>query len=232
MTFGVLTINHRRPAILNLFLASMKRLRDGVGVNFPVVCVSGIEDKKMCAQYGVTHLVQANRPASEKWDTGLSYLKTLKLDYVLVLGSDDIMSTDLLLSYITEMEKGVDLIAVNEIYVYCSQGDLKGNLIYYKTEKILGVGKCIHARVLNKVNWRGWSTTTPRNWGMDALLSRNTNQHIVTTSLLSGVIVDVKSADSLNKFTMFVRNHKGVPAKVQIFYDILGEEERFILNNL
>lgn len=232
MTFGVLTINNRRPTVLNLFLASMRRLRKEVGIDFPVVCVSGVEDRKMCAQYGVHHIVQANRPASMKWDTGMSFLQKLNLDYVLVLGSDDIMSTDLLRAYMTEMEKDVDLIGLNEIYVYDGDGNTKGALRRYTSSRVLGVGKMLNKRILDKVEWRGWVSSHPRSWGMDGLLARNTDKHIRTKSMVSGVVVDVKSADSLNKFTMFVVNHKGTPAKVEIFYDILGEEEKIILKSL
>jgi len=232
MTFGVLTINNRRPTVLNLFLASMRRLRKEVGIDFPVVCVSGVEDKKICAQYGVHHITQANKPASEKWNTGLCFLQTLNLDYVLILGSDDIMSTDLLRAYITEMEKDVDLIGLNEIFVYDGDGKTRGALRRYTSTKVLGVGKMLNKRILDKVEWRGWASSHPRSWGMDGLLARNTDKHIRTKSMVSGVVVDVKSADSLNKFTMFVVNHKGTPAKVEIFYDILGEEEKIILKSL
>lgn len=232
MTFAILTINNRRPKIFNIWCASMKRLRADIGINFPVVCVSGVEDLRTCATYKIHHITHANKPASRKWDIGMSFIKTLDVDYVIILGSDDIIDTNMLRTMMAEMEQDVDLVGTKEIYVYASDGTHKGELIHFTSGKMLGVGKCVNKRVLDKVNWQPWASTSPRNWGMDALMSRNTNMHIETRSFVSGVIVDVKSTESLNKYTMFVNNHKGVPANVKIFYDILGEEEMFLLNNL
>ncbi len=232
MTFGVLTINHRRPQVLHLFLASMKRLRKDVGIDFPVVCVSGVEDRKVCANYGVTHVVYANNPASAKWNIGMVVLQKLHLDYVIILGSDDIMSTDTLKNMMAEMENGWDLIGLTDIYVYDGDGKTRGGLIHYETTKVLGVGKCVNKRVLDEVGWRPWHYHRPRNFGMDAIFSRNTNPHVKTLAKVQGVIVDVKSKDSLNKFTMFVANHKGYMVDNKIFFDILGEEEKELLKNI
>lgn len=233
MKFAFLTINNRRPMIFNLFCASIKRLRKDIGYDFPVVCVSGLEDKKICANYGITHITHANSPATEKWNLGMVALRELHPEYVVVMGSDDIMSTDTLKALVEQMKLGFDMIGLNEVYVYDGDGAYqKGMLKHYVSGKVLGVGKCLHSRVLDEINWRGWQYYQPRNYGMDGILSRNTNRYIKTHAIVQGIIVDVKSKDSLNKFTMFVHNHKGETVNSQIFYDILSEEELEILKHV
>ena len=232
MRFGIITINHQRPTIFHLFCASIRRLRSEVGHTFPVICVSGAEDTQRCAEYNIHHILADNGLGSEKWNLGAMYFKELGIDYMIISGSDDIFSTQTLRSIITEMDKDVDLIGFNRIYVYCAEGRWKGELRLVTTKTVLGVGKTFNKRVLEAVNWRPWEYASPRRWGMDAICSRNTNHHCKTRSIIDGVIVDCKTDQSLNKFSMFVINKHGYPADKNIFFNILGEEEKQILGSM
>ena len=230
MKFGFLTINNLRPKVLHLFCASIKRLREGVGIDFPAVCVSNPSDAVICSEYNVHHIIQPNVPASEKWNTGLGYLRTLDLDYVVISGSDDIFSTQALGSILSKVDTNPDLIGFDAMYVYCAEGAYKGTLKRLTTKGEFGVGKTVSKKVLDAVDWCAWKYDSPRNFGMDAIFSRNTAFHIKNRVMAEGVIVDVKTSDSLNKFTMFERNHHGVNVDKSIFYNILGEEERRLLS--
>jgi hypothetical protein len=228
MTFGFLTINNGRQKILQLWCASMRRLRINFG-DFPVVCVSGAEDKKICTDYGIHHVTQANHPSSEKWNTALSYLRTLNIDYSIVSGSDDIFSTQSLTNILVATNTEPDLIGFNSLYIYCAEGVSKGRMVHITTKGIFGVGKVLSKHVLDATNWRPWDYGQGRSWGMDAILSRNIAQHIRTRVIVDGMIVDVKTAESLNKFSMFEKNKHGAYVDKNIFYSILGNEEREIL---
>lgn len=229
MKFGFLTINNKRPQIFHLFCASIKRLRKETGVDFITVCVSGAEDAVRCYQYDIHHITQQNNPATAKWDTGMSYLRQFNLDYVTIMGADDIMSTDTLQRLIDTMHQDIDLIGFNKIYVYATTGEYKGKLKLVTSRNILGVGKTINKRVLDKVDWRPWQGNVQRNWGMDALAHRNISAYVGTKVILDGLIVDCKCEESLNKFSMFVVNKHGVDVSSKVFDDILGDEEKQIL---
>jgi len=232
MTFGFLTINFRRPQILKLFCASIKRLRAEVGINFPVICVSEAVDATICSQYEIGHIVYPNTPSSEKWNVGCEYLRQIGVDYVVVMGSDDIMSTQCLRNIMSEMDNDVDVIGVKGLYVYDTDGDYRGTLKHITSKKLLGVGKTINKRVLDAVNWRPWECSVPRNSGTDAVASRNIFPYVKTTAVVEGVIVDCKSKESLNKFTMFHTNSHGQDSDKNIFYNILSREELEILHSI
>jgi len=229
MRFGIITINHGRPAILHLWCASIKRLRKETGIDFPVVCVSESEDEQRCAEYGITHITADNSLGSEKWNLGVARLRELDIDFMVVTGSDDIFSTQTLVDLMTAMEQGYDMIGFHKVYIYCVEGRWQGQVRLVTTRTVLGVGKTLSKRVLEKVNWQPWTYATPRRWGMDAILSRNTNQYCQSRLIIDGVIVDCKTSQSLNKFSMFVHNRRSVNADRNIFMNILGEEERMIL---
>jgi len=228
MGFGIITINYRRPQILKLFCASIKRLRADVGINFPVVCVSEPEDAKICDPFGVAHVVHPNNPTSVKWNVATEYMRSAGVSYIVVLGSDDIFSSDCLRTLISEMDKGTDLIGFNSIYLYDTDGMSKGKLMRVTSGALLGVGKTISKSVLDAVDWKPWGESH-RNFGMDAILHRTISPHVKSKAIIDGVIVDCKSQYSLNKFRMFQKNRHGVEVDSNIFLNFLSKEEKQIL---
>ena len=231
MTFGILTINFRRPQIFKLFCASIRRLRYDTGIDFPAIVVSEPTDAQVCSEYNIGHIIHPNIPVSAKWDVGCTYLRELAVDYVIVLGADDILSTDCLRNIIKEMNNGIDLIGIKKIYIYACDGDLRGHLRMVTSRGFLGVAKTINKRVLDAVDWKPWADKCPRGFGMDALLSRNISPHIQTVAEVEGVVVDCQSKESLNKYTMFQGRH-GQECNKDIFYNILSKEELQILNSI
>lgn len=232
MSFCILTLNYGRPQVFKLFCASTRRLREQTGYNFPVIVVSEPNDAPLCEEYGLTHIIHPNIPVTEKWNRGIEYIKQLDCEYVVITGSDDIWSTDTLLCLVESMKSGVDMIGIRELYVYDADGLSRGKLIKITSKNFYGVGKAIHRRVLEKVDWKPWVYHAPRNWGMDSILYKNISPFIQTRAEYGGIITDVKSKDSLNNFSMFERNHKGVLCPHELFYSYLSKEERTILDSI
>jgi predicted phosphoadenosine phosphosulfate sulfurtransferase len=159
-------------------------------------------------------------------------MKELDVTYIIVSGSDDIFSTQCLRNIMFEMEKDIDLIGLKTLYVYDTDGKYRGTLKHITSKHLLGVGKTINKRVLDAVNWRPWECSVPRNSGTDAVATRNIAPYVKTTAVVDGVIVDCKSRESLNKFSMFESNRHGQNADKNIFYNILSKEELEILNSI
>lgn len=231
MNFAFITINHQRPSIFRLFCASIKRLRREIGIDFPVVCVSEADDTDVCREYGLIHIIHPNNPASEKWNVACEYVRNTDAQYAIVMGSDDIMSTATLSSLIEQMEKGIDFIGLNQVYVYDTDGDHRGELIQF-TRKGIGVGRTISRHILEAANWRPWEYGQGRNWGMDAIMYKNISPHIRTKAYIDGVVVDCKSYSNLNKYAMFKTNYGGTVKSSSIFYSFLSKEEKDILDSI
>jgi hypothetical protein len=165
-----------------------------------------------------------------KWDKGMEWLREQELDFVVVSGSDDIFSNDALANIITATSSDPDVIGFQSLYIYCAvTGTLRGRMKHITTKGIYGVGKTLNRRVLDAVNWSPWDYPTPRSWGTDAILARNTAQYLHSKAIVDGVIVDVKTNENLNKFTMFEKNRHGNYVDKSLFYNILSEGERKIL---
>lgn len=229
VSFGFIAPNYNRPTILSLWCAGINRLRNELGTYIPAVVVSEESDKDICDFYQVFHITQENKPVTEKFNRGCAYMRELGIDYTIVSGSDNIFSTDCLKAMVSEMDKGYDLIGVNSIYFYATQGKHRGKLVHLHGTKMLGVGKCISKTVMDKINWRPWNKD--KNWGMDWVATQNIAPYVKSEKILSFTkIFDCKSDQNINSANMWMQKLKEVD--VNIFYDILSTHERELINQM
>ena len=228
VNFGIVTISYKRVKILNLFLASIKRLREDLQTYIPCVVVGDAEHKELVESYHCHFIYQDNHPASRKWNTGVDYLMSIGVDYVVVSGSDDIFSTELMSNLIEKMDMGVDLVYINIIWFYGADGRHKGVLRKLTSTQPLGVGRCINRRVIEKV---GKLWTRDRSWAMDGDCLRNMLPYLRTKTTAEGMVVDVKNFESLNKITFWISKLKDVYPP-ELFYEILSDEEKQILETI
>jgi len=229
-SFGIATINHGRPQVFELWCAQIRRLRYDLQVYIPVVCVSGEEDKPLCEEYHINHFTRPNRSVSDKWNPAFEYLRDIGMDYAMILGSDDIISTGLMRNLVNEMERGTHVIGIDTIYFYCADKHTMhhGQMARLTTKQILGVAKCIHKDALDPIGWK--VATMSRNWGIDAIISKTIAPYVHTKKVVEGVCVDVKTRENINKWTAFGKTRPSADPK--IFYDILSEKEKELLKKI
>ena len=230
-SLGIITINYNRPKVLELWCSQIRRLRNELGIFFPAVVVSEMSDVSICNPYFVHHISYENKPVTNKFNRAFKYMQSLDVDSVMILGSDDIISTELMKNTLTEVDKGIDLIGVNTLYFYCGQGTNKGKMV--KLERpymspFLGVAKTVSKKVLDQCDWTLWNTE--KNWGMDAIASKTIAKYAETRAQVEGMVVDVKTTINLNSFRVFGERKPVVPAEE--FYKILSEEELKLLHAL
>ena len=224
---GIVTINHGRPRVLHLWLASIKRLRSEFGF-IPAVVVSGADDEFICSCYDVHHITQENKPVSLKWNTAFAYMRSIGVSYVTISGSDDIIPTELYRNILEETGKGTDLIGVNTLWFYAGDGAYRGKTVRLNGQRLLAPAKTISAKVLDNIDWV--ICPTEKNWGMDAIMDQAIKPYWQTRVFVDGVVVDVKTRFNLNHFTVWGNRLPVVDS--QEFYKLLSEEELEILKTL
>ena len=227
VSFCFITANYMRPRILRLWCAGVQRLRREIGYHFPAVVVSEEEDQLICQQNNIKHIYQQNEPVSEKFNTACRYAQTQNVDYVVIIGSDDIVSTDTMNRLWDEMDTGYDVIGITNVYFYAATGPHMGQMLQLKGTRMLGTCKCVNKRVLDKIGWRPW--IKKKNWGLDSVASKAIVPHTDTWKQISEVkVFDCKSRVNMNKYSHF-HLRLGSKEDPQVFYDILSEEERNLL---
>lgn len=225
VNLGILTINFKRPQILRLWCAQIKRLRADLGIEFPAIVVSEEEDKSICDSYGVAHITHPNKPVSEKWNVAMRYLRSVGATNCLILGSDDIVSSGFIRTTLDQCAQGKDLIGIKTLYFYCGQGLDKGQMVIFKSKQFLGTGKTVSSRVLDQCDWSPWDMA--KDCGMDDIASKTFAKYAPDRTVIDGMVVDVKGRLNLNSYRIWGKRLPSVPAKE--FHDILSEEELKIL---
>ncbi len=228
MTLGIITINYNRPRVLKLWCAQIKRLREQTETFIPAVVVSEETDKPICDAYHVHHITQKNKPVTAKWNRTFKYMQSLGVDSVMIIGSDDIISTGFYLNSLKEAEWGFDLISPQSVYFYAGDGPYKGQMVHLVSKQVFGTGRTVSKYVLDQCDWTLW--TQERNWGMDAIALKTIKKYERTRTRIDGMIVDVKTRVNLNSYRIW---GKRLPrANPQEFYYILSAEELKILKTL
>lgn len=229
-TLGLICANHNRPLILSLWVSCINRLRRETETYIPAVVVSGSEDKRICENGHIVHIEQENYPVSEKYNTAMSYMRSLGVSSVMITGSDNVMSTETYQRINTEVQKGYDLVGVQNIYFFGTAGTYKGDMVKFTGKSMLGVCKTISSSVLDKVDWRPW--TKDKNWGLDGLVTLAIKPYVQTSKIVDDAVVfDIKSKQNLNRVDFWCKKIKE-REDPQKLYEILSVEEREILNQI
>lgn len=217
MKISVVTGVWKRPIVFEMFAESIKKIPFEVDVI--VAGSEGHESKRMVERHGFTYIEVPNRPLGAKMNATTKAAKGS--DYVICLGSDDLLSVDTWLRLYEEMQKGYDIIGLQDLYFY----DLKtrkaiywGGYIGKRYGHTTGVGRCLSKKVMSKLGWECWRSRIDRY--LDASMSerlRNTGVdfNVKTINLKdSGLLaVDVKSSENITPFELW-ENTSYIDAKI------------------
>jgi hypothetical protein len=221
---GIILTSFYRQRVLEICFAGIDRLRADCQEYLPVICV-GEEDEKtldLCDHYDIEHHYAPNRPLTEKYNLACQLMKG-KCDNVMILGSDNLITNRTFNAISAETEKGIDLIGLDDVYFFGMDDEFTGKLLYFGYTQVLGVGRTVSARVLDKINWTPWGR--PADRGIDRVMLETVNPHVETRSLLSGYhVFDLKSSQNLNPMRSWAQRKRFL-ADTDIFWEQLSPAE-------
>jgi len=222
MEIGVISANFGRLPILKIFCAGIARLRRETGLAIPCVVAGDISGAEVCDSYNIEHIICRNYPLTGKFNTACEALKG-RVDYVMVMGSDNLISTMSFNRVIQEAERGIDLIGFNDVYFYGLDDIYAGKLFHFKHTEVLGVGRTIKASILDKFKWRPWVKDADR--GIDRRMLNEVTPLAKTNVLLrGGAVIDLKTNWNLNHIRSWA-NKLGVMSSDNLIWDMVGPEE-------
>lgn len=150
----ILTAMYNRPLVSELFALSLQRVIKDQSKNYSITsmaAVTGAESKDVCRRYSIPYVDVPNNPVGRKWNAGLKEALKDDWDYVLIMGDDDIMSSELLDHYMRYVRDGYNYFGVDSLYFYSPKQQRAVHFTYqYNTPKLIGCG-IMHSResVLN-----------------------------------------------------------------------------------
>lgn len=167
--------------------------------------------ESICKETGVNYFSHPNKPLGQKANARLKFCKHFEPDWIMFLGSDDFICTDLLHRYTEEMETA-DIIEVLDLYyydtisktsVYC-----KGYQNWRKGEP-MAVARCINYSVAEYFDWQLWDSAKRR--GLDSgIYKRLKNSPFKSTQISienKYLVLDVKTSFNMSKFAPKLRDN-------------------------
>lgn len=107
-----LTAIWKRPEITRICFEGLKKLPLD-----KVICVVSEQwAKDLCDEYGFIWVEEENLPLGNKWNAGIKEVMKHDFDYLLQLGSDNLISPQIFDYYSELMEKGIDFFGTKQIY--------------------------------------------------------------------------------------------------------------------
>lgn len=216
----VLTCAWQRHHITKLFLEQFKVLQNykptEIQLDLVVVC-SEHESHTIVSEYTTHHIQYKNLPLGEKWNAGIEYCKDLDFDYVLILGSDDLLSVSGLDVYVNYIKQQHLFIGFEDFYVFCTYTKRMSHWSGYfgkRSGEPVGAGRLIHRSIVEAANFNLWNPIINRGLDnstvkkLDALGFKPTTINARANQV---VLVDIKSGTNLGAYEKYAG--KGVTAK-------------------
>ncbi len=208
----VFTAVYKRHDILELFKKGYDALAEYWPERFSfdlVGIVSSKEDQEKCRELGISTVFAENKPISDKHNKGLQQVLDRDWDYILQLGSDDVMTPGALEYYAYAITKGFDVIGTKDLFVI-ERSTKKCVKVHYSTStsRMIGAGRMISRSTIEKLPITGELWIKGLDSGLDMvsqarLEGLGASFYMITPE--NKYIYDIKSDVNIWKFDTFKR---------------------------
>lgn len=156
---GILTTIWKRHALTAIVLDHVVAWElPGLDCVRLAVGSEGEASRTIAENAGWEYVEHNNLPLSDKWNAGMQRLAG-RVDAVLIIGSDDIMTQRAVELCLAEIEAGADVVGLEDLFYY----DTATGQAYYGERHHPGAGMIARAEVLERVNWKPWDSGLNRN---------------------------------------------------------------------
>ena len=163
----MLTCVWKRPKLTKIIMSYYSKLkeevRDTVNLEFVAVGSEGKKSRTICEDAGFHYYEYENQPMSEKWQHGLEMTEKFNPDGVIIMGSDDIITKEIINFYVEKINLGYLLIGIKDFYIY--ESSIK-KLVHWRgygklndahrMDETIGLGRCLARPLLDKIKFDVW----------------------------------------------------------------------------
>lgn len=141
----------KRPEITEICFLGLQRLKAYDPDRFRVTALAVISEESMiplCEKYGINYLMHENKPLGKKKNAGLNECFRYDWDYLVELGSDDLLRSEILDAYEPYMKQGIPLMGMKDLVFYNSE---TGDARRYDSAEVYGMGRAMSRKMLDHV---------------------------------------------------------------------------------
>ena len=219
ITIAIVSAVWKRPEVFAMFAEGIHILKKQNIVDIEVI-ISGSEgevSRTMVEKEGFRYIECPNVPLATKVNLPVLAARNLNVDYVLCLGSDDIISPELMKLYKSYMRKGIDYIGVTDFYFYDIASKRAaywgGYREAYRKGETAGAGRLISGRLMSLWKWAPWDIKHSKGLDRSMQLKLRTTPHTKAVFSLKAKKVyalDIKSGTNMTPFALW-DNTKFIP---------------------
>jgi hypothetical protein len=151
----VYTAMFNRPKVSALFATAIKRFIADAPKNVSVMVFSTVSEEQsmqVCLDNGFSYLYHENKPLGRKWNAGMRHcLNKFSFDYALIMGDDDIISSEAWPLIMEQIEDGNQHFGFQSIYFVNSEKPQAARFTYRgksDNNKLIGCGRFISKEAL------------------------------------------------------------------------------------
>lgn len=190
-----------RHDLTNEVLLHYALMTERVDFDIQLLCVGseGETSRHLAQAHGWDYTEYPNEPLSQKFNHLFQTAQTYDFDLLVLAGSDDLISEEVLRFYATRFtSKHKDVVGLRDIYFYSIGLD---QLIHFPgyalpAPRTIGAGRCFSLNILRSIGWRPWREER-LNRGLDsacttALKRIGIHEEVYSMHETGGIVVDVK----------------------------------------
>jgi hypothetical protein len=211
MVVSFVTGMWKRPEVFEIFAKGIKQIQDNTSIIVHCI-VSGSEgstSRNQAEKYGFHYIETNNYPLSDKMNQPLQIAKKLNSDYVICLGSDDVIELSLFNEYVYWMNKGYDFIGLLDFYFLNLP---KNKAVYWRGYRgsrkgdTVGAVRCVSKWLLDQLDWELWQNGLMK--GLDASMKRkladlNYREKKIRLKDLGLYAMDIKTEENITEFKQY-----------------------------
>jgi hypothetical protein len=194
----------RRPEITELCLIGIERLKKHPAYNIQVAAViSETEMIPLCEKHNVKWIMHQNLPLGKKKNYGLKACSEFDFDYLMEIGSDDLITNEMLDQYLNYFGK-YDFFGISDM-AYIESESLECRRLTNKSTTY-GAGRCIKKDLLVNLKWNIWTDELNRGLDNDSIrrIEKNGYKFHKVDSMDVPGLIDIKSNENIWKFNYFL----------------------------
>lgn len=196
----------KRHEVFEIFAKHTKKL--GIGVI--VAGSDGKDSEAIVKKYGFHYIEIDNQPLATKMNATTLKAKELGYTHVICVGSDDLLSKELIDEYLKLMRKGYDYIGVTDFYFYEMESGKAAYWGGYRDRQRIGhtagAGRVISNALLDEWDWLPWDDKDSKYLDNSMQNKLRSSLHPKTTFSLKekGLLaVDIKSQVNMTPFELW-----------------------------
>lgn len=208
----------RRPDITEICFMGINRLRSTWNIEaFAVISEESMIP--LCEKYGVKWCMHENEPLGKKKNYGISQAMNLNFDFMMEIGSDDLILDELLNQY-TKFFPKYDFFGIcDAAYINSETLDCRR----YQSKITYGAGRIISRKALEKMNARLWKDNQSRGLDNRSLIELYNKgfKYWQIPPIDYPLVIDIKSQVNIWPFNY----HLGVKYDINDLFSRLSKQE-------